>query len=162
MKKETICNYCNTTFESYKKEERKFCSQSCSAKSSNTKRKQFSTCLFCSAQISKKKKYCNNKCQQLLARRNRIENCEASERTWKVFLIEELGHKCQICNNDTWNQKPIPLELDHIDGDSLNNTRENLRIICPNCHAQTSTYKSRNKGNGRVLRMERYKSGLSY
>ena len=162
MKKEINCNYCNTTFESYEKEERKFCSQSCAAKSNNTKRKQFSTCLFCSASISKKKKYCNNKCQHLFIRKQRIENNEASEKTWKKFLIEELGHKCQICNNSAWNDKPIPLEIDHINGNSLENTKENLRIICPNCHAQTSTYKSRNNGNGRASRRERYKSGLSY
>jgi 5-methylcytosine-specific restriction endonuclease McrA len=45
-----------------------------------------------------------------------------------------------------WCGKPVPLELDHIDGDPENNVRENLRLICPNCHAQTPTYKGKNVG----------------
>jgi hypothetical protein len=40
--------------------------------------------------------------------------------------------------------RPIPLELDHIDGHHWNNSLDNLRLLCPNCHAQTPTYKARN------------------
>lgn len=39
-----------------------------------------------------------------------------------------------------WNGKPITLQLDHIDGDKFNNLKENLQILCPNCHTQTHTY----------------------
>lgn len=53
--------------------------------------------------------------------------------------------KCEICDNTEWCGKPIPLQLDHIDGNSHNHVLENLRIICPNCHAQTSTYCGKNK-----------------
>lgn len=59
-----------------------------------------------------------------------------TERNWE--------HKCSVCNLTTWNEKPIPLEIDHIDGCHSNNTYENLRAICPNCHAQTDTYKGKN------------------
>lgn len=52
--------------------------------------------------------------------------------------------RCEWCGLDTWNDKPIPLELDHIDGDRYNNLLENLRILCPNCHAQTDTYRGKN------------------
>ena len=47
-----------------------------------------------------------------------------------------------------------PLELDHTDGNPLNNQLDNLRLICPNCHAQTETYKGKNMGSGvtRVVR----------
>ena len=48
--------------------------------------------------------------------------------------------------------KEINLEIDHTDGNAYNNVPSNLRLICPNCHSQTSTYKNRNKGNGRKLR----------
>lgn len=42
--------------------------------------------------------------------------------------------------------KPIPLEIDHIDGNSDNDSKENLRVICLNCHGQTSTYRGKNRG----------------
>ena len=58
--------------------------------------------------------------------------------------------------------KSIVLELEHIDGNSDNNTEENLTILCPNCHSQTLTYKNRNKGNGRHNRRMRYHEGKSF
>lgn len=55
------------------------------------------------------------------------------------------GRKCQNCGLAEWNQQPITLEVHHIDGDHLNNSLENLILLCPNCHSQTSNYKIRNK-----------------
>ena len=65
----------------------------------------------------------------------------------KLRLISEgiKQHKCEKCGITEWNGQPTPIELDHIDGNRHNNTIENLRILCPNCHAQTSTYRGRNK-----------------
>ena len=54
-------------------------------------------------------------------------------------------HKCEICNNSEWNEKPIPLELHHINGNNNDNRIENLQILCPNCHAQTDNYCGKNK-----------------
>jgi hypothetical protein len=45
--------------------------------------------------------------------------------------------------------QPTPIELDHIDGDPNNNDETNLCLICPNCHAQTPTYKGKNAGRPR-------------
>lgn len=53
-------------------------------------------------------------------------------------------HKCYLCDNTQWNGKPIPLELEHIDGNNQNNELSNLTILCPNCHAQTPTYRGKN------------------
>lgn len=53
-------------------------------------------------------------------------------------------HKCEMCGITEWNGQPTPIELDHIDGNRYNNTIENLRILCPNCHAQTDTYRGKN------------------
>ncbi len=64
----------------------------------------------------------------------------------KDRLIEERGHQCEKCKNTEWCDQPISLELDHIDGNNENNVRDNCRLICPNCHAQTPTYKGRNIG----------------
>ena len=54
-------------------------------------------------------------------------------------------HKCECCGLSEWLGEPIPLELDHIDGDHYNNTYKNLKILCPNCHAKTPTYRGKNK-----------------
>lgn len=61
----------------------------------------------------------------------------------KLVLIKERGHKCQVCNRSTWNKQPITLELEHIDGDTKNNIKENLQLMCPNCHSQTPTWRRR-------------------
>jgi hypothetical protein len=69
----------------------------------------------------------------------------------RIRLIKE-GVKlncCEICNLSEWNNLPIPLELNHIDGNSHNHILSNLEIICPNCHAQTSTYRGKNIKNSK-------------
>ena len=48
--------------------------------------------------------------------------------------------RCEGCGLDEWQGKPLPLELDHINGDHTNNRLENLRILCGNCHSQTETW----------------------
>lgn len=68
----------------------------------------------------------------------------------KGRLIQEgmLENRCTECGQDsTWNGKHLVMQLDHIDGDRLNNLLDNLRLLCPNCHSQTPTYRGRNKGN---------------
>ena len=64
----------------------------------------------------------------------------------KLRLLREgiFNTQCSICLLKTWESKPIPLELDHINGDSSDNSLNNLRIICPNCHALTSNYRGKN------------------
>lgn len=53
-------------------------------------------------------------------------------------------HACEICRIEEWMNNPISLELDHIDGNRTNHSLDNLRIVCPNCHAQTDTYRGKN------------------
>ena len=74
-----------------------------------------------------------------------------------------LEYKCSCCGiGDTWNEKKLVLQLDHINGVNNDHRLENLRFVCPNCHSQTSTYKGKNKGKGRYSRRVRYSQGKSY
>lgn len=60
-------------------------------------------------------------------------------------LLAENGHICNKCKLTEWLDQPIALEVEHKDGNNQNNTRENLEMLCPNCHAQTETWRGRNK-----------------
>jgi len=62
----------------------------------------------------------------------------------KGFLIQERGHKCECCGLSEWLGKNITLELEHIDGDNQNNVKSNLKLLCPNCHSYTDTWKGKN------------------
>ena len=62
----------------------------------------------------------------------------------KLFLIGERGHYCESCRNNMWLGQLITLELEHINGDNQDNKKENLKLLCPNCHSQTNTWKGRN------------------
>lgn len=66
----------------------------------------------------------------------------------KIRLLKEnlLENKCNICGQlPIWNNSPLILQIDHIDGDRTNNKIENLRIVCPNCHTQTKTFCAKNR-----------------
>ena len=74
------------------------------------------------------------------------------------YLFEKYDGKCARCGWHETNPytKKIPLEIEHIDGNYMNNNEDNLILLCPNCHSQTATYKGANKGNGRQQRKKYY------
>ena len=78
------------------------------------------------------------------------------------YLLQKFGCKCWICHGTTWMGKPIPLEVDHIDGNWEKGEVSNLRLVCGNCAMQLPTYKKRNNGKGRHYRRKRYADGKSY
>ncbi|CAL9997723.1 HNH endonuclease [Vibrio phage D479] len=75
-----------------------------------------------------------------------VENCTAPRSSARQISIR-LGfyrNHCDECGiPDTWNGKPLTLELEHVNGISNDNRKENLSWLCPNCHSQTSTYRRR-------------------
>jgi transposase-like protein len=54
--------------------------------------------------------------------------------------------RCEECGLSEWREKPLSLELHHVNGDGLDNRLENLILLCPNCHSQTDTWGVRNRG----------------
>jgi Zn finger protein HypA/HybF involved in hydrogenase expression len=60
-------------------------------------------------------------------------------------ILYEQENKCNHCGLDKWLGKDIILELEHKDGNNKNNVRDNLEMICPNCHSLTQTWRGRNK-----------------
>jgi DNA-directed RNA polymerase subunit L len=116
-------------------------------------------------------KYCSNKCQfnsqynkYILEWKNgnRDGNVGINTRNiskhLKKYLIEKYGEYCSTCgwNIKHPNSKKVPLEIDHIDGNSENNLEKNLRLLCPNCHALTTNFKNFNQGKGRQWRIKKY------
>jgi hypothetical protein len=78
------------------------------------------------------------------------------------YVLLAQGHRCALCELTEWRDKPIPLVLDHINGDASDWRVSNLRLVCGNCDMQLPTFKSRNRGRGRAWRRQRYADGLTY
>ncbi|MFH8883825.1 HNH endonuclease signature motif containing protein [Streptomyces californicus] len=78
--------------------------------------------------------------QDLVARR------VPGERLRRAMIALGTTELCALCGTGpTWRGRRLPLEVDHIDGDWRNNLQQNLRLLCPNCHSTTDTYRGRGK-----------------
>ena len=84
--------------------------------------------------------------------------CENSPHTRAVirrFVLKNnlIPYKCSCCGNEgMWLDKPLSLQLDHINGNCSDHRLENLRWLCPNCHVQTSTHGSKNDASTRIAK----------
>jgi nitrate reductase cytochrome c-type subunit len=177
------CLECDAIIPYEKRFGGKFCSQSCSAKHSNRlrkSRKRSATCLQCGVSLVglAGKKYCSKDCESSYKSAMAVANESVLLNQWlsgslsgttksgaprnfiRKWLMGRSSGKCESCGWSERNQTTglIPLNMDHIDGDSLNNDVGNLRLLCPNCHSLTPTYGSLNNGKGRKdRRLRRYK-----
>jgi 5-methylcytosine-specific restriction endonuclease McrA len=114
----------------------------------------------CESSRQKTNKYCSIQCQVEYQYKERVKEWLVEGKDWKGMipnwvrraLAEKQGSNCSVCGIEDWNGQDITLEVDHKDGNHTNNSIKNLRLICPNCHSQTPTYKNKNRGNGRPLR----------
>lgn len=96
--------------------------------------------------------FCSESCYQEYRKakiRVRLEAGDTSfgKRVYKQYLIEKHGYKCWNCGLSEWMGQPIPLEIEHKNGDKRDNRLENLEILCCNCHGLTDTWKGKNMGN---------------
>ena len=67
----------------------------------------------------------------------------------KLFIrVTNAALRCNECKLDVWMGSKLVLELDHINGDNRDNRIENLRLLCPNCHSLTPTWRGKNKNSG--------------
>jgi hypothetical protein len=66
------------------------------------------------------------------------------------MLARGTAERCALCGTEpVWCGRPLPLEVDHLDGNWRDNRLANLRLLCPNCHATTDTYRGRGKRRDR-------------
>ena len=84
--------------------------------------------------------------EELLRAGIRVQSYKLKQR---LFAAELKQRKCEGCQLERWLDRPVPLELDHVNGDPTDNRLENLRILCPNCHAFTKTYRGKKRAKCR-------------
>ena len=138
----------------------KYCSVKCANsciekrnKDSELKKGPEKECAVC-GKLHKNNRWCSRKCMNttLLShmpyRELFTENSNYSRGgIKKVILRDKLKkYECKICGiGPMWNDKPMPLILDHINGKNRDHRLENLRFVCSNCDTQLPTYKSKNR-----------------
>lgn len=74
-----------------------------------------------------------------------LETLQSNRLKWYLISYGFKERKCESCGGTSWLGKDIPLELHHEDGDPSNNSLDNLKILCPNCHAFTDNYRWKKK-----------------
>lgn len=170
--KEKTKRYCLICGKELTGKRKSYCSKECSQQRSQIYYKTVGIhkkCDYCGKEFigNTNRKYCSNKCST--SKRNEILinkflNCEQINdgnstlpRTIRDFLYKKANYKCEVCGYEGYNikTKKTILQIHHIDGNSKNNSPDNLQVICPNCHAKTENYMALNKGKSG--RDKRYK-----
>jgi hypothetical protein len=166
--KKVNCLNCYVEIKTTIKEDKKFCSHSCSASFNNKKRKTVKKCLNCDIEIIYSK-FCNHSCEKEYNyneyikkwKEGKVDGISGKKGTSSYirrYIFKKYSSKCSKCGWCEINKitGKTPLNLEHKDGNWKNNKEDNLDLLCPNCHSLTETYGSLNRGKGRE---NRYKNG---
>jgi len=143
-----------------------YCSKECKDKSCRKHR----VCLFCGSDTRRQKKFCNSKCMSEYRYKEYITKWLAGQvdgnysgtgdnrisKHVRKYMILLSDSRCSKCGWNEINQSTgtSPLQVNHVDGNSDNTRKENLEVLCPNCHSLTPTFGSLNIGKGRSKRRE--------
>ena len=177
VNKQNKCELCGKSFDKYAiingekvdLRKRKHCLEclpyKCGSGSLRKKNVEKRYCKICGKPLkSKHSIYCSNSCHQKDLYSEYIKRWKNGEEDgivgeqWKdlslyikKYIFEKYNNKCAKCGWSEINPYTgtLPLEIEHIDGNALNNKEENLILLCPNCHSLTKTYRGANKGNGK-------------
>lgn len=121
---------------------------------------EIATCLNCGKEFVKylnpSSRFCCMECFNEYKKQQFITKWKSGElsgtanytcsKSIRNYMLEKANYKCQVCG---WGEEnpythKIPLQIHHIDGNSLNNSEDNLQVLCPNCHSLTENFGSRN------------------
>jgi DNA-directed RNA polymerase subunit RPC12/RpoP len=120
-----------------------------------------SVCITCGKEFtlfaSNRGKFCSRECSAAYKKKQTIINWENGKNSGtegyncstaiRNYLLDKHHYKCEKCGWGELNPytNKTPLQIHHIDGNSLNNKESNLQVLCPNCHSLTENFGSRNK-----------------
>lgn len=127
-------------------------------------------CLNCGKELTKEQhynKFCCSACSSQYRSKQKLEAWKNGEfdglsgknsisKTIRNYMLEKVNYQCELCG---WHEinpftNLVPLEIHHKDGNYLNNTEENLQVLCPNCHSLTGSFRALNRDKGRPDREE--------
>lgn len=164
-KEHFYCAYCGKEIPKGKK----FCNHSCAASYNNKgtiRNGQSHYCKQCGKKMERSRMFCSQKCKEqyeineiIAGKRSGLYNNGSSMvKYYRDYIIQTRGCQCEICG---WNEvNPYTgnhiLQIHHKDGDCTNNLPANLEVLCPNHHAMTDNFGSRNKNSTRVDRRTKY------
>lgn len=94
-------------------------------------------------QLEHVKKNYNEFLQKEQIKKDKLNFDDLSEKQKRRRILKEQNNCCLWCELKEWHGQKLTLELDHIDGNKKNNKKDNLRMLCPNCHSQTPTWRKK-------------------